>query len=95
MRLATLIIVLPLAAGCSAVGGAGGEDGLSAFSDDCNARRQQSLVGGPVEDMAALALAAPKVRIIDPGDSVTAGDEPDRLNVERDADGTVTRVYCG
>lgn len=92
MRFAILLTLVSTLAAC---GGAqiGGES--AEFSDVCNARAQQRLVGEQVQDMAALAVAAPKVRFIDPGDSVTQDNQPDRLNVVRDGDGVVTRVYCG
>ncbi|NNU79330.1 hypothetical protein HMH01_02660 [Halovulum dunhuangense] len=65
------------------------------MSDTCDARSQRGLVGDVITDRAAIAVAAPKVRFIGPGDSVTMDNQPDRLNIELDAQGVVTRVYCG
>ncbi|WP_112320719.1 I78 family peptidase inhibitor [Oceanibium sediminis] len=63
--------------------------------DACDARSQRGLVGRELDDMAAVSAAAPKVRFINPGDSVTQDNQPDRLNVELDDNRVVTRVYCG
>lgn len=90
MRAAALMILMTGLAACG-----GGLGGSAEFSDSCNARSQQNLVGDQISDMASLSLAAPKVRIINPGDSVTQDEQPDRLNVVRDGNGVVTRVYCG
>lgn len=64
-------------------------------SDECSARSQRGLIGGPIEDMAAVSAAAPKVRFIRPGDAVTMDDQPERLNIRLDEDGVVQEVYCG
>ncbi len=64
-------------------------------SDECNARSQRGLIGGPIEDMAAVSAAAPKVRFIRPGDAVTMDVQPDRLNIRLDENGVVQEVYCG
>jgi hypothetical protein len=64
-------------------------------SDECNARSQRGLIGGPIEDMAAVSAAAPKVRFIRPGDAVTMDEQPDRLNIRLDENGNVQEVYCG
>ncbi|WP_233417221.1 I78 family peptidase inhibitor [Halovulum marinum] len=89
------VIISTLVVGLAACQGAGTAGGGAEFSDVCNARAQQDLVGGRIADMASLAVAAPKVRFIDPGDSVTQDQQPDRLNIVRDGNGVVTRVYCG
>ena len=69
--------------------------GSRAFADTCDARAQRGLVGQELRDMAAVAAAAPKVRFLGPGDLATTDEQPDRLNVELDANRIVTRVYCG
>ncbi len=93
MRFAILLTLVSSLAACGGAQITGGES--AEFSDVCNARAQQRLVGDQVRDMAALAVAAPKVRFIDPGESVTQDNQPERLNIVRDGDGVVTRVYCG
>lgn len=90
MRAVALMFLMTGLAACG-----GGFGGSAEFSDSCNARSQQGLVGDRINDMASLSLAAPKVRIIDPGDSVTQDQQDDRLNIVRDGNGVVTRVYCG
>lgn len=86
------IAALGLLTACAATG----DDTIPAVgSDTCDARAQRSLIGRTVDDRASLTLAAPKVRLIDPGDAVTQDHQPDRLNIEFDEAGRITRVYCG
>lgn len=88
-----IFIGLVLALGACESGSAGISQGLG--SDECSARSQRGLIGGPIEDMAAVSAAAPKVRFIRPGDAVTMDEQPDRLNIRLDEDGVVQEVYCG
>ncbi|WP_370338904.1 I78 family peptidase inhibitor [Parvularcula marina] len=62
-------------------------------ADECGAADYKSLVGSPI---AAVTLPADlNARIIHPGDMVTKDYRLDRLNIDVDEDGNVTRVYCG
>jgi len=60
----------------------------------CNAAGLQGLVGQHRDALAAMTLPAP-VRVIEPGMAVTMDYSPSRLNIELDARGFITRVYCG
>jgi len=88
-------ILLGLVLALGACGGGGFSISQNFGSDECNARSQRGLVGSPIEDMAAVSAAAPKVRFIEPGDAVTMDEQPDRLNIKLDQDGIVQEVYCG
>ncbi|MHA7876486.1 I78 family peptidase inhibitor [Roseivivax sp.] len=77
-------------------GGAPG-DGLqepgSPDADSCGAEGYRALVGSP---LAAVTLPADlDARIIRPGDMVTMDYSESRLNIALDAEGVITRVYCG
>lgn len=59
----------------------------------CLNDRVRSLVGQPVS-------SAPKVlpetaRVIGPGELYTQDNLPDRVNLDHDANGVITRVWCG
>ena len=88
-------IYLGLVLAVGACEGGGLSIGQNFGSDECNARSQRGLIGGPIEDMAAVSAAAPKVRFIRPGDAVTMDEQPDRLNIRLDENGIVQEVYCG
>ena len=57
----------------------------------CGADVLQDRVGTQVTDHAFV----PGARIIPPGTAVTMDHRPDRLNVETDDNGVITRIYCG
>ena len=59
----------------------------------CGAAQMQALIGTPVAAQDFSGHAA--VRILPPGSMVTMDYRPDRLNVEHDADGVITRSTCG
>ncbi|UYV37837.1 I78 family peptidase inhibitor [Rhodobacteraceae bacterium D3-12] len=59
----------------------------------CAATKYEPLVGTPAE--AADFSGEKLVRIIAPGTAVTMDYRADRLNVETDKAGIITRVYCG
>ena len=64
-------------------------------SDDaCGAPGLQGLVGQPRSVLATMTFAGP-VRVIEPGMAVTMDYSPNRLNIELDAGGRITRVTCG
>jgi hypothetical protein len=58
---------------------------------DCGASHAQYLVG---HDIAHAPVPA-GARVIGPGSFVTADYDPQRLSVDHDASGTISRVYCG
>ncbi len=91
------LVALAVLAGCGGDGVTTSPEGetVVASSETCNAQRFRGLVGQQVDDMAALSVAAPKVRLIFPGDAVTQDFRDDRLNVEFDEARRVTRVWCG
>lgn len=59
----------------------------------CAASKYETLIGTPAD--AADFSAEKLVRIIAPGTAVTMDYRADRLNVETDEAGIITRVYCG
>lgn len=84
MRFATFTLSLAALSGCMS-GGPGTE------APECGAEALQSRVGTPV----AQYEFADGTRIIPPGTAVTMDYRSDRLNVETDDDGVITRIYCG
>lgn len=60
----------------------------------CNATTLQWMVGQPQDVIAGIELAGP-VRIIGPGQSVTADVDRTRTNFYIDVAGRITRVTCG
>jgi hypothetical protein len=62
--------------------------------DACGAAPLQSIVGEDIADHGELE-PDDKLRVIGPDTAVTMDYRADRLNVEYDEAGTITRVYCG
>lgn len=60
----------------------------------CGAEGLQGLVGQPASTLDTMRFANP-LRVIGPDDMVTMDFRPDRLNIETDAAGRITRVRCG
>lgn len=60
----------------------------------CGAAGLQALVGQDMSALAAMTFPA-GTRIIEPGTAVTEDYRPDRLNIDVDAGGTITGVWCG
>ncbi|WP_417726652.1 I78 family peptidase inhibitor [Roseovarius sp.] len=62
--------------------------------DDCGAAHMQPLIGTPVvaQDFTTSAAA---LRLLPPGAMMTMDHRPDRLNIEHDANGVITRIWCG
>ncbi len=101
----TLAAVLALA-GCSSSGGGSGTQDSSgsgspvATSDGrCNADGAQFAVGQPATpqllDQARSRSGAQLARILKPHDIITLEYRSDRLNLNADDAGKVTRVNCG
>jgi Peptidase inhibitor I78 family len=68
---------------------AGDDNGLTA----CGADQVQDLIGQPVDE--SRDRLAPEARIIPPNSPITQDYRPDRLNVDLDKDGIITRIWCG
>lgn len=60
----------------------------------CGAESLQHLVGQPRNAFDEVAVSGP-VRILPPGAMMTMDYRVDRLNVELDSDGQITRLWCG
>ena len=60
----------------------------------CTSNATHDLVGTPVSLVNTSQLAA-TVRILPPNGVATMDYNPARLNIETDANGTITRVTCG
>lgn len=60
----------------------------------CPAPELQHLVDQPRSAFDRPAVTGP-VRILPPGAMMTMDHRPDRLNVELDENGNITRVWCG
>jgi len=69
------------------------EDAVEA-KDSCGAAGYQSAVGTPHEAHDFTDPDRP-VRIIPPNSAVTMDHRPDRLNIDIDEDGVITRIWCG
>lgn len=90
-RVLTVVLAASLAAGCST-------PQADAATDACGAAVAASLVGklrSPELEAKAGQMNARTVRWIAPGDMVTRDYRLDRLNIDVDGSGFVTRVYCG
>lgn len=60
----------------------------------CGAAGMQSLVGQGRDVLAAMTLPQ-GTRVIEPGMAITEDYRADRLNLDLDAGGRITRVWCG
>ena len=60
----------------------------------CGADGMQDLVGKEASALAAMTFPA-GTRIIRPGMPITRDLRPDRLNIDLDDQGRITRVWCG
>ena len=58
---------------------------------DCGASHAQYLLGHD----SAYAPVPAGARVIGPNSFVTADYDPQRLSIDHDASGTISRVYCG
>ena len=85
LRLAVLALV-PLLAGCVAV--------AEPDRNACGAEGMQDLVGKDRGVLAAMTLPA-GTRVITPGMAVTEDYSTSRLNINLDARGRITGVWCG
>lgn len=60
----------------------------------CGAETLQHLIGTQVTEQD-FSNSAAAVRILPPGSMMTMDHRPDRLNVEHDVGGVITRIWCG
>ena len=86
MKPAIPVLALILLAACRA------PTSVPEAPDDCGAQALQDHIGRPAE---SLPQQEGRVRIIPPGSAVTMDYFAGRLNVELDAQGRITRLYCG
>lgn len=88
MKHAVLILALA-AAGCAAPP----PPPLDGDADACGAAALQDRIG--LGRTALTDPLPPGTRIIPPGTAVTQDFRPDRLNIDVDAGGRITRIWCG
>ena len=62
--------------------------------DACGAAALQQLLGAPVADQDFAGIGAAR-RIMADGSPMTMDYRADRLNVTYDAQGRITRIWCG
>lgn len=62
--------------------------------DACGAAGRQGLLGLDTAALAAMSFPS-GTRVIAPGTPVTEDYRPDRLNIDVDASGRITGVWCG
>jgi len=90
-----LLLLASLAlAGCVTEGPSPGPTPPVATEGACGAPGLQGLVGQNRRALATIKFGT-EVRIIEPNSAVTMDYRADRLNIELDAKGTITRVTCG
>lgn len=100
--LATLLVAAALT-GCSTGGSSGGDSAASAAPADndgrCSASGADFAIGKPgtpeLLEQARKASGAQMARILHPHDVVTLEYRSERLNLNVDERGTVSRVNCG
>jgi len=61
---------------------------------DCGAQELQDLIGQPSSVLSTMRFADP-VRILEFGQPMTMDHNPDRLNIQSDSNGVISRVWCG
>lgn len=65
----------------------------AAEADTCGARGYAAMVGTSI---AAITLPADlNARVIPPDSAITMDFQPSRINFDLDANGVVTRIWCG
>lgn len=72
----------------------GGAPLSQSFREDaCGAQAMTALIGQPASVLQTMRFGGP-VRIIHAGMAVTMDYNPERLNIEIGADGTIARLHC-
>jgi hypothetical protein len=96
MRIVPVLAPMAMLAACTP---SPAPEPLPAPGAACDAGRVQSYVGQPFSDALAerarAEAGARTVRSYGVGDPVTMDFRPDRLNVERGADGRIVKLGCG
>jgi hypothetical protein len=67
---------------------------LAAGGDDCGAAEKQDMIGQHVPRLTVVTINQ-TVRVVRPTSRHTKEYDPDRLNIELDANEVVIAVYCG
>lgn len=88
-RLVFLGLCAAALAGCQPKG-----ETLPDRAETCGADALQHLIGEPRGALEGQDIDAPS-RILPPGSAMTMDHRRDRLNVELDEAGRITRVWCG
>jgi Peptidase inhibitor I78 family len=63
--------------------------------DTCGAARLSALIGRPGKVLEEMSSVRGPVRLIRPGDAITEDYSETRMNADLDADGLITRIWCG
>jgi len=64
------------------------------FEDTCGAGQFETLLGEPAADHDLSTPGRPQ-RILPPNTIITQDYRPERLNIDLDAAGRITRLWCG
>jgi hypothetical protein len=81
-------------AGCVAEGPSGGPTPPGAIEGACGAPGLQGLIGQNRKVLTTMKFGT-EVRVIEPNTPVTMDYRVERLNIELDKTGTITRITCG
>ena len=87
-----LIFLVWMLAAC--VPGKEKEMAIDPVSDGCGAKMLQHLIGEKANAHDFKAGGTP-LRILPPGSAMTMDHRPDRLNMDVDEGGLITRIWCG
>ena len=94
MRFAILAALL-LAAACTTEEQPPVQEPVDLVDPNCSKGEELlPYVGGPVSAFDTVGYGKP-VRVIPPGALVTQELVPERVNLETDGAGTITRIWCG
>ncbi len=71
-----------------------GPDEAKKPADSCGADALQSLIGQPKARLETMRFAQP-IRIIGPGQPITKDYRLERLNIDYNEKGAISRLWCG
>lgn len=92
----TRILALAVAVGCGGSSFAASGSNTVAGDTELSNCLTEELIGLVGQDEVAARAVVPELaRIIPPNSAVTQDFRPDRVNVDLDEKGIVTRVWCG
>ena len=83
----TLALLLP--AGCLAQTETG-----AGTKNACGASELAYLVGQPASVLETMRFAGP-LRILEPDQPMTMDFNPERMNIQKDENGVIARIWCG